>query len=64
MKTGSVRDAQQMKQCMYNRDRIQSPKYYVLNKKTGQWIMSKNTIIVKVLGLCEISPPPIHQFCF
>jgi hypothetical protein len=27
-------------------DRIQSPKCCILNKKTGQWIMSKNTIII------------------
>jgi hypothetical protein len=34
-------------QCLpENGDRIQTPEYWVLNKKLKQWTMSKNTIIL------------------
>jgi hypothetical protein len=34
-----------------DRERIQSPKRFVLNKKTRLWIMSKNRIIVHISEL-------------
>jgi hypothetical protein len=45
--TSSINWAQVSRLLPDDGDRMQSPKLCVLNKKTGQWIMSKNLITEK-----------------
>jgi hypothetical protein len=49
--TSSIDWAQRVRYYLWT-DRIQSPKQCVLNKKTGWWIMSKNSEIVIVWEVC------------
>jgi hypothetical protein len=46
--TSSIDWAQLSRLLPKDGDRIQSPKRCVLNKKTGQWIMSRHSVVVLI----------------